>query len=67
MRAGGSYAVVFGKKLQSQACSILNIPLTKVYADSKEIVLSKKGLTAVEKIFNSNLIDKKNKKLVCRL
>ncbi len=63
MRAGGSYAVVFGKKLQSQACNILNIPLTKVYADSKEIVLSKKGLTAVEKIFNLNLIDKKNKNL----
>ena len=63
MRAGGSYAVVFGKKLQSQACSILNIPLTKVYADSKEVVLPKKGLTAVEKIFNFNLIDKKNKNL----
>ena len=63
MRAGGSYAVVFGKKLQSQACSILNIPLNKVYADSKEVVLPKKGLTAVEKIFNSNLIDKKNKNL----
>ena len=63
MRAGGSYAVVFGKKLQSQACSILNIPLNKVYADSKEIVLPKRGLTAVEKIFNLNLIDKKNKNL----
>ena len=63
MRTGGSYAVVFGKKLQSQACSILNIPLTKVYADSKEAVLPKKGLTAVEKIFNHNLIDKKNKNL----
>ena len=63
IRAGGSYAVVFGKKLQSQACSILNIPLTKIYADSKEVVLPKKGLTAVEKIFNHNLIDKKNKNL----
>ena len=63
IRAGGSYAVVFGKKLQSQACSILNIPLTKIYADSKEVVLSKRGLTAVEKIFNYNLIDKKNKNL----
>ena len=62
MRAGGSYAVVFGKKLQSQACSILNIPLNKVYADSKEIIFPKKGLTAVEKIFNSNLINKKNSK-----
>ncbi len=62
IRAGGSYAVVFGKKLQSQACHILDIPLKKVYADSKEIVLPNKGLTAVEKIFNSNLIDKKNNK-----
>ena len=61
MKTGSSYAVVFGKKLQSQACSILNIPLKKVYADSKEIVLPSKGLTAVEKIFNSNLIDKRNK------
>ncbi len=60
MRAGGSYAIIFGKKLQSQASNILNIPLKKVYADSKEIVLPKKGLTAVEKIFNSNLIDNKN-------
>ncbi|MEC8100111.1 MAG: bifunctional aconitate hydratase 2/2-methylisocitrate dehydratase [Pseudomonadota bacterium] len=58
MRAGGSYAVVFGKKLQGQACSILDTPLNKVYADSKEIVLPTKGLTAVEKIFNFNLIDK---------
>ena len=63
IRAGGSYAIVFGKKLQSQACSILNKTLTKVYADSKEVVLPKKGLTAVEKIFNFNLIDKKNKNL----
>ncbi len=63
MRAGGSYSVVFGKKLQSQACNILNIPLRKVYAESKEIVLPTKGLTAVEKIFNANLIDKTNKSL----
>jgi len=63
IRAGGSYAVVFGKKLQSQACKILKIPLNKVYADSKEIVLPSKGLTAVEKIFNSNLIDKRDKNL----
>ena len=62
MKAGGSYAVVFGKKLQSLACSILNLPLNKVYARSKEIILPNKGLTAVEKIFNSNLIDK-NKNL----
>ncbi len=63
MQAGGSYAVVFGKKLQSQACHILKIPLKKVFADSKEIVLPTKGLTAVEKIFNSNLIVKKDKNL----
>ena len=62
MKAGGSYAVVFGKKLQSLACSILNLSLNKVFASSKEIVLPNKGLTAVEKIFNSNLIDKKNNK-----
>ncbi len=60
MKAGGSYAVVFGKKLQSQACNILNVPLKEVYAVSKDVILPSKGLTAVEKIFNSNLIDKKN-------
>ena len=64
IKAGGSYAVVFGKKLQSQACNILNVPLSKVFADAKHIEFPKKGLTAVEKIFNSNLIDKeKNKNL----
>ena len=30
MRAGGSYAVVFGKKLQSQACHILNLSLIHI-------------------------------------
>lgn len=63
MRAGSSYAVAFGKKLQSLACNILNTSINKVYAPSKEVVLSNKGLTAVEKIFNSNLIDKKSNNL----
>ena len=63
MRAGGSYAVVFGKKLQNQACSILNTPIKKVYASSKEVMISKKGLTAVEKIFNSNLVNNKKNNL----
>jgi aconitate hydratase 2/2-methylisocitrate dehydratase len=51
MRAGGSYAIVFGKKLQTFAAKTLNIDLPKVYAPSKEIYHEGQGLTAVEKIF----------------
>ena len=60
MKAGGSYAVVFGKKLQSTACDILKIPLKNIFAPSKRFRMPEKGLTAVEKIFNENLLDKKN-------
>ena len=59
IKAGGSYAIVFGKKLQSLACSILSIPLKSAYATSKEITHSKLGLTAVEKIFNANYLGNK--------
>ena len=37
IRAGGSYAVVFGKKLQSTAAGILGIEMPTVYAASKEV------------------------------
>ncbi|MBJ04435.1 MAG: bifunctional aconitate hydratase 2/2-methylisocitrate dehydratase [Flavobacteriales bacterium] len=56
MRAGGSYAVVFGKKLQSFANQILGNDLQNVYAKSKEIYHDNQGLTAVEKIFNKNAV-----------
>ena len=56
MKAGGSYAVVFGKKLQTIAAEILNIPIPAVYAPSKEISIEGQGLTAVEKIFNKNAV-----------
>ncbi|MEP1487207.1 MAG: bifunctional aconitate hydratase 2/2-methylisocitrate dehydratase [Algibacter sp.] len=56
IRAGGSYAVVFGKKLQTLACKILNIDIPQVYATSKEISIEGQGLTAVEKIFNKNAV-----------
>ena len=56
MRAGGSYAVVFGKKLQSTAAEILGIEPPAVYATSKEIHHEGQGLTAVEKIFNRNAV-----------
>ena len=56
MRAGGSYAVVFGKKLQSFACKALQIDVPEVYAKSKEISNDDQGLTAVEKIFNKNAV-----------
>ena len=58
MKAGGSYAIVFGKKLQSLACDTLNINLKSAYAPSKIISNKNQGLTAVEKIFNAILITK---------
>ena len=52
MKAGGSYAVTFGKKLQTFAAQALNVEAPVVYAASKEISVEGQGLTAVEKIFN---------------
>jgi aconitate hydratase 2/2-methylisocitrate dehydratase len=54
MKAGGSYAIVFGKKLQSFACETLGVEQISVFAPSKEITHDGQGLTAVEKIFNAN-------------
>jgi aconitate hydratase 2/2-methylisocitrate dehydratase len=56
MKAGGSYAVVFGKKLQTVAAEILGVEATQVFALSKEISIEGQGLTAVEKIFNNNAV-----------
>ena len=56
MKAGGSYAIVFGKKLQNFACKILDIELNSAFAPSKEIFHKNQGLTAVEKIFNANAL-----------
>jgi aconitate hydratase 2/2-methylisocitrate dehydratase len=56
MKAGGSYAIVFGKKLQSIACDALGIELKSAFAASKEVMHADQGLTAVEKIFNANAI-----------
>lgn len=56
MKAGGSYAIVFGKRLQNFAASTLGVPLKSVFAPSKEVVIDGQGLTAVEKIFNNNAL-----------
>ena len=56
MKAGGSYAVVFGKKLQTFASKVLGIDVVPVYAPSKEVTIEGQGLTAVEKIFNKNAV-----------
>ena len=64
MRAGGSYAVVFGKKLQTFASKVLGIKTPKVFSPSKEIAHKNHGLTAVEKIFNKNIIDKSSDKVL---
>ncbi len=54
MKAGGSYAIVFGKKLQTFAAETLGVDAPLVFAPSKEISHEGQGLTAVEKIFNAN-------------
>ena len=56
IKAGGSYAIVFGKKLQSTAAAILDIEPPVVFAPSKEVSHEGQGLTAVEKIFNRNAV-----------
>ncbi len=56
IKAGGSYAIVFGKKLQTFAAKTLGIEAPLVYAPSKEISHAGQGLTAVEKIFNKNAV-----------
>lgn len=56
MKAGGSYAIVFGKKLQTFAASTLGVEPAPVFAPSKELSHAGQGLTAVEKIFNNNAL-----------
>ncbi|MCC2605076.1 bifunctional aconitate hydratase 2/2-methylisocitrate dehydratase [Planctobacterium marinum] len=56
MKAGGSYAIVFGKKLQTFAAETLGVEPPMVFAPSKEISNPGQGLTAVEKIFNKNAV-----------
>lgn len=56
MKAGSSYAIVFGKKLQTFAARTLGIEPTPVFAANKEITVEGQGLTAVEKIFNRNAV-----------
>ncbi|CAH0227446.1 Aconitate hydratase B [Agrobacterium fabrum] len=56
MKAGSSYAIVFGKKLQTFAAQTLGVEATPVFAPNKEISIEGQGLTAVEKIFNRNAV-----------
>ncbi len=56
IKAGGSYAIVFGKKIQTFAAETLGIEAPLVFAPSKEISVEGQGLTAVEKIFNKNAV-----------
>jgi aconitate hydratase 2/2-methylisocitrate dehydratase len=56
IKAGGSYAIVFGKKIQTFACKVLGIEIPTVFAPSKEVSNPGQGLTAVEKIFNRNAV-----------
>ncbi|PVH26816.1 bifunctional aconitate hydratase 2/2-methylisocitrate dehydratase [Sphingobacterium corticibacter] len=56
IKAGGSYAIVFGKKIQTFAAQLLDIETPLVFAPSKEVSVEGQGLTAVEKIFNKNAV-----------
>lgn len=56
IKAGGSYAIVFGKKLQTFAAETLGIEAPVVFAPAKEVSHPGQGLTAVEKIFNRNAV-----------
>src|SRR5690606_30731029 len=49
IKAGGSYAIVFGKKIQTFAAQTLGIQAPTVFAPAKEITKEGQGLTAVEK------------------
>ncbi len=61
MRAGGSYSIVFGKKLQSFAAKTLKVNLPNIFAPNTELYNKNQGLTAAEKIFNKNSISKSRK------
>ena len=56
IKAGGSYAIVFGKKIQTFAAKTLGIEAPIVFAPAKEVSIAGQGLTAVEKIFNRNAV-----------
>ncbi|AZB31578.1 bifunctional aconitate hydratase 2/2-methylisocitrate dehydratase [Chryseobacterium balustinum] len=64
IKAGGSYAIVFGKKIQTFAAKTLGITAPAVFAPSKEISIEGQGLTAVEKIFNRNAVGVTDGKLL---
>ena len=64
IKAGGSYAIVFGKKLQNTASNILGINPPKIFSPSNEIYLKNQGLTAVEKIFNKNVVGNISNKIL---
>jgi aconitate hydratase 2/2-methylisocitrate dehydratase len=64
IKAGGSYAIVFGKKIQTFAAKTLGTEAPLVYAPSKEISNDGQGLTAVEKIFNRNAVGTISKKVL---
>ena len=56
IKAGGSYAIVFGKKIQTFAARTLEVEAPVVFAPAKEVSIEGQGLTAVEKIFNRNAV-----------
>jgi aconitate hydratase 2/2-methylisocitrate dehydratase len=56
MKAGSSYAIDFGKKLQTFAAETLGVEAKPVFAPASVVSHPGQGLTAVEKIFNRNAV-----------
>jgi aconitase B len=54
--AGGSYAIVFWKKITNFASRTLESQLFR-FCSIKEVSVEGQGLTAVEKIFNKNAVE----------
>ena len=63
MKAGGSYAVVFVKNY-NRLLVVFDIDLPKIYASPKKVTYNNTGLTAVEKIFNKNIINGDSEKVL---
>ena len=63
MRAGGSYAIVL-EKITIFAAQTLDIEMPTVFATSTEVSVPNQGLTAVEKIFNKNIVGNKSGKIL---
>src|SRR5690606_3656682 len=56
INVGGSYAIVFGNKIQTFAAETLGVEAPLVFAPSKEISVEGQVLTTDDKIVNKNAV-----------